>query len=66
MQEFAQAEGDCIAVMDCDLQHPPETLIKMYRLWEDGYQVIEGVKASRGRESFIHQDVCKNILQYYQ
>ena len=40
---IAQAEGDCIAVMDCDLQHPPETLIKMYRLWEDGYQVIEGV-----------------------
>ena len=30
--------------MDCDLQHPPETLIKMYRLWEDGYQVIEGGK----------------------
>ena len=28
---IAQAEGDCIAVMDCDLQHPPETLIKMYR-----------------------------------
>ena len=52
---IAQAEGDCIAVMDCDLQHPPETLIKMYRLWEDGYQVIEGVKASRGRESFIHK-----------
>ena len=47
---LANAEGDCCAVMDCDLQHPPETLIKMYRLWEDGYQVIEGVKASRGRE----------------
>lgn len=56
---IAQAEGDCIAVMDCDLQHPPETLIKMYRLWEDGYQVIEGVKASRGRESFIHKMFAK-------
>ena len=52
-----QAEGDCIAVMDCDLQHPPETLIKMYRLWEDGYQVIEGVKASEERK-FYTQDVC--------
>ena len=39
-----QADGDCIAVMDCDLQHPPEVLVKMYRLWEDGFQVIEGVK----------------------
>lgn len=58
---ITQAEGDCIAVMDCDLQHPPETLIKMYRLWEDGYQVIEGVKASRGRESFIHKMFAKTF-----
>ena len=55
------AQADCIAVMDCDLQHPPETLIKMYRLWEDGYQVIEGVKASRGRESFIHKMFAKTF-----
>ena len=58
---ITQAEGDCIAVMDCDLQQPPETLIKMYRLWEDGYQVIEGVKASRGRESFIHKMFAKTF-----
>ena len=28
---LAQASGDIIAVMDCDLQHPPETLIEMYQ-----------------------------------
>lgn len=28
-----------------DLQHPPETIIEMYHLWERGYEVIEGVKA---------------------
>ena len=39
----------------------PETLIKMYHLWEDGYQVIEGVKASRGRESFIHKMFAKTF-----
>ena len=26
---LAQAKGDCCAVMDCDLQHPPETLRKL-------------------------------------
>ncbi len=52
---LANAEGDCIAVMDCDLQHPPETLVEMYRLWEQGYEVIEGVKKSRGKESILHR-----------
>ena len=52
---LANAEGECCAVMDCDLQHPPETLIEMYRLWEQGYEVIEGVKKSRGKESAFHK-----------
>ena len=52
---LANAEGDCSAVMDCDLQHPPETLVEMYRLWEQGYEVIEGVKRSRGKESILHR-----------
>ena len=49
------ARGDCVAVIDCDLQHPPEKLVEMYRLWEQGVQVIEGVKADRGRESALHR-----------
>ncbi len=45
------ASGACAAVMDCDLQHPPELLVSMYQLWEQGYEVVEGVKSSRGREN---------------
>lgn len=52
---LAAAHGDCCAVMDCDLQHPPQTLVEMYRLWEQGYEVIEGVKRSRGKESAVHR-----------
>ncbi len=52
---LANADGNCVAVMDCDLQHPPETLVKMYRMWEKGYEVIEGVKHSRGKESVLHK-----------
>lgn len=52
---LAHATGDCCAVMDCDLQHPPETLVEMYRLWEDGYEVVEGVKRSRGKESIFYK-----------
>ena len=47
--------GDCAVVMDCDLQHPPKTIIDMYKLWQEGYEVVEGVKHSRGRESIFHK-----------
>lgn len=48
-------KGDCCAVIDCDLQHPPETLVEMYHLWEEGYDVIEGIKSNRGKEGIIHK-----------
>lgn len=53
------AAGDCCAVMDCDLQHPPETLVQMYRLWQNGVEVIEGVKKSRGREGLLYKTMSK-------
>lgn len=53
------AKGDCVAVIDCDLQHPPEKLVDMYRLWEEGWEVINGVKASRGKESAAHGFAAK-------
>lgn len=49
------ARGDCAAVMDCDLQHPPELLPRMYDLWEQGFEVVEGVKRDRGGESGFHR-----------
>lgn len=55
MAGLANAKGDCCVVMDCDLQHPPETVVEMYRLWEQGYEVVEGVKHSRGKESLAHK-----------
>ncbi len=50
-----KAEGDCCIVMDSDLQHPPGTLPKMYRLWEEGYEIVEGIKSNRGKENFIYK-----------
>ena len=49
------AKGDCCVTIDCDLQHPPEKIAEMYRLWEQGYEVVEGIKSDRGRESLLHR-----------
>jgi len=50
-----KARGDCCVVIDCDLQHPPEKIVEMYRLWEQGYEVVEGMKEDRGEESAFHK-----------
>ena len=51
---LCEAKGDCSVVIDCDLQHPPEKIVEMYRLWEDGYEIVEAVKSDRGEESIFH------------
>ena len=55
------ATGGCCLIMDCDLQHPAEIIPEMYQLWKDGYEVVEGIKASRGKESFLHT-LCANTF----
>ena len=48
-------KGGCAVVMDCDLQHPPQTIVKMYRKWLEGFEVVEGMKNTRGKESLFHR-----------
>lgn len=62
---LSQSAGDCCAVIDCDLQHPPHKLIEMYYLWQQGYEIIEGRKTNRGNEEKLHTFAAKifyNIL----
>ncbi len=47
--------GDAVIVMDCDLQHPPQVIPQMWKLWQEGYEVVEGVKSSRGKESLAYK-----------
>ena len=47
--------GDAVIVMDCDLQHPPEVIPRMWELWKEGVEVVEGIKISRGKESLPHK-----------
>lgn len=49
------ALGDAVVVMDCDLQHPPEVILQMWKLWQEGYEVVEGIKSSRGKEGLAHK-----------
>lgn len=41
------ARGDAVAVMDCDLQDPPELLPALVERWREGYHVVYGVRKKR-------------------
>ena len=57
------ASGDCAIIMDCDLQHPPTLIPRMYELWKQGYEVVEAVKSDRGKESAFHR-ACANSFYH--
>ncbi len=45
------ASGDAVAVIDSDLQDPPEVLAEMVELWRDGWDVVYGQRTARPGES---------------
>jgi dolichol-phosphate mannosyltransferase len=58
------AKGDMVLVMDADLQHPPEIIPEMVKAWrEEGYDVVDGIKTSRGKENPIYK-LCARIFYY--
>jgi polyisoprenyl-phosphate glycosyltransferase len=45
------ASGDAVAVIDADLQDPPEVIVEFVKKWMDGYDVAYGVRAERDGET---------------
>jgi polyisoprenyl-phosphate glycosyltransferase len=46
LRAYKEARGDCAVQIDCDLQDPPELIPEMLALWEQGHQVVYGVRKS--------------------
>ena len=51
--------ADLCVVMDSDLQHPPEMIPQMVAKHLEGYNVVECVKSSRGKESIFSKAAAK-------
>lgn len=58
-----QTTDDAVIVMDSDLQHPPALISDMIHLWEQGVNVVEAYKVSRGKESIISRLMANSF--YY-
>lgn len=46
------AFGDAVAIMDADLQDPPEILLAMLEKWREGFEVVYGVRGNRKESMF--------------
>ena len=52
---FDYVTGDCMIIIDADLQDPPELIPEMIKWWEQGYEDVYARRKSRGRESWLRK-----------
>ena len=61
------ADADAVVIMDADGQHPIELVTTFINLWEQGNEVIVGVRTSNTNEGFLKRygsKVFYKILQF--
>lgn len=52
---FDYVTGDCMVIMDADLQHPPYIVNEMITKWEVGYDDVYAKRKSRGKEPWLRK-----------
>ena len=66
---YCQSSGDAVIPFDCDLQDPPYMLKNFFELWENGHDIVYGVRTSR-KEKFlttkkiVDLPLLRNIFYY--
>lgn len=60
---FDYVTGDCMVIMDADLQDPPYLIKDMIAKWEEGYDDVYAKRTSRGEESWLRKQF--SLLFYW-
>lgn len=58
--------GDCVIIMDADLQDPPELIPQMVELWEQGYDDVYAKRNSRKGETWLKKFTSKMYYKVLQ
>jgi len=59
------ARGDIVAIMDADLQDPPEIILEMFAKWREGFEVVYGVRTHR-KEGLLKRIAYANFYRLYR
>ncbi|MGM0625693.1 MAG: glycosyltransferase family 2 protein, partial [Bacteroidota bacterium] len=58
------ALGQRVAIMDADLQDPPELLKSMYNKMDEGWEVVYGRRKNRKGETFLKRMTAKMFYRF--
>lgn len=49
--KFSRGRG--VVIMDCDLQDPPEVILRFIEKWREGYEIVYGLRKERKGETWF-------------
>jgi dolichol-phosphate mannosyltransferase len=59
------ARGDAVISMDADLQHPPELIPQMIKLWEDGNEIVYTQKLENQDSTLLYKLWAKTFYSMF-
>lgn len=63
---FDLAAGDCMVIMDADLQHPPTMIPRMLQRWEEGYEDVYARRKDRDTDSWLRRKLSNRYYRMLQ
>jgi glycosyltransferase involved in cell wall biosynthesis len=65
MAGIDQARGGAVVLMDGDLQHPPEVITTFLQLWQQGHDVVVGVRRDRNTDGALRQAASRAFYRLF-
>ena len=61
-----EAQGDGVVIMDGDLQHPPEVIAEFIRRWDEGYEVVYGLRRDRDTDGPVRRMLSRAFYRLFK